>query len=260
MPPRPPLPRSPLLEAWSILATPAATPAEAAAKATIEEVASAYLRHRGATQRFSPTCGIGGVRPAPMPPSDGPPSQETPLTQLAMWINPGYWAKAKEPWNVQVRDKGGPANDEDWTDIGIEGGNSGDLTIWPGSKLMPSQRAGAKKGEMDEEITFGPGNTICMKVFGKQLVNLATNHFNFWMPFAFDYLVAPFMGVLFYCSMKGEAWFPACMERVYLGTQPPPWTPGSDPWAAIAPPDAKSNVGPVAITLGSAALSMLASV
>ena len=56
------------------------------------------------------------------------------------------------------------------------------------------------------------------------------------MPFAFDYLVAPFMGVLFYCSMKGEAWFPACMERVYLGTQPPPWTPGSDPWAAIAPP------------------------
>ena len=68
------------------------------------------------------------------------------------------------------------------------------------------------------------------------------------------------MGVLFYCSMKGEAWFPACMERVYLGTQPPPWTPGSDPWAAIAPPDAKSNVGPVAITLGSAALSMLASV
>ena len=94
----------------------------------------------------------------------------------------------------------------------------------------------------------------------KQLVNLATNHFNFWMPFAFDYLVAPFMGVLFYCSMKGEAWFPACMERVYLGTQPPPWTPGSDPWAAIAPPDAKSNVGPVAITLGSAALSMLASV
>ena len=38
------------------------------------------------------------------------------------------------------------------------------------------------------------------------------------------------------------------------------WTPGSDPWAAIAPPDAKSNVGPVAITLGSAALSMLASV
>ena len=205
----PPLPRSPLLEAWSILATPAATPAEAAAKATIEEVASAYLRHRGATQRFSPTCGIGGVRPAPMPPSDGPPSQETPLTQLAMWINPGYWAKAKEP---------------------------------------------------DEEITFGPGNTICMKVFGKQLVNLATNHFNFWMPFAFDYLVAPFMGVLFYCSMKGEAWFPACMERVYLGTQPPPWTPGSDPWAAIAPPDAKSNVGPVAITLGSAALSMLASV
>ena len=68
-----------------------------------------------------------------------------------------------------------------------------------------------------------------MKVFGKQLVNLATNHFNFWMPFAFDYLVAPFMGVLFYCSMKGEAWFPACMERVYLGTQPPPWTPGSRP-------------------------------
>ena len=47
----------------------------------------------------------------------------------------------------------------------------------------------------------------------------STNHFNFWMPFAFDYLVAPFMGVLFYCSMKGEAWFPACMERVYLGTQ-----------------------------------------
>ena len=25
------------------------------------------------------------------------------------------------------------------------------------------------------------------EVFGKQLVNLATNHFNFWMPFAFDY-------------------------------------------------------------------------
>ena len=84
--PHPPLPRSPLLEAWSILATPAATPAEAAAKATIEEVASAYLRHRGATQRFSPTCGIGGVRPAPMPPSDGPPSQETPLTQLATYV------------------------------------------------------------------------------------------------------------------------------------------------------------------------------
>ena len=100
--PHPPLPRSPLLEAWSILATPAATPAEAAAKATIEQVASAYLRHRGATQRFSPTCGAGGARPAPMPPSDGPPSQETPLTQLAMWINPGYWAKAKENWNVQA--------------------------------------------------------------------------------------------------------------------------------------------------------------
>ena len=99
-----------------------------------------------------------------------------------------------------------------------------------------------------------------MKVFGKQLVNLATNHFNFWMPFAFDYLVAPFMGVLFYCSMKGEAWFPACMERVYLGTQPPPWTPGLRPVGGDRAADAKSNVGPVAITLGSAALSMLASV
>ena len=41
MSPYPPLPRSPLLEAWSIHATPAATPAEAAAKATIEQVASA---------------------------------------------------------------------------------------------------------------------------------------------------------------------------------------------------------------------------
>ena len=42
--------------------------------------------------------------------------------------------------------------------------------------------------------------------------------------------------------------------RVQQGRARPPTT------AAIAPPDAKSNVGPVAITLGSAALSMLASV
>ena len=49
------------------------------------------------------------------------------------------------------------------------------------------------------------------------------------------------MGVLFYCAMKGSTWFEPCMERVYVGTQPAAWSPGTDPWAAIAPPDTPST-------------------
>jgi len=61
------------------------------------------------------------------------------------------------------------------------------------------------------------------------------------LPFAFDYIVAPFMGVFFYCAFKGPSMFEHCMSRVYSGTQPPPYPKdeygnSKDPWAAIAPP------------------------
>ena len=207
----------------------------------------------------------GGARPAPMPTTEKPPSQETFLTTVFKVMNPGYYGKTKEEFNTKVRDKGGPANDEEWTDIGIEGDDSGRLTMWPGSKLVPSNKKGSK-GEMNEDTVFGPGNSVCMKVLGPMWYRLFEQHFWFWvrrrpppraarrrappsthtppppqLPFAFDYIVAPFMGVFFYCAFKGPAMFEHCMSRVYSGTQPPPYPKdeygnSKDPWAAIAPP------------------------
>ena len=95
-------------------------------------------------------------------------------------MNPGYYGKTKEEFNTKVRDKGGPANDEEWTDIGIEGDDSGRLTMWPGSKLVPSQKKGSK-GEMNEDTVFGPGNSVCMKVLGPMWYRLFEQHFWFWV-------------------------------------------------------------------------------
>ena len=153
-----------------------------------EQVASAFLRHRGAT-RFSPTCGAGGARRAG---AERRPSVPRDAAHSARDVDPRD-GEAKEPWNVQVRTRAGRRTTRTGRTLASRRklGRPHDLA---GLKLMPSQRAGAKKGEMDEEITQSGQRDLHEGRRKQPSTSRPTTSTS--MPFAFDYLVAPFMGVL----------------------------------------------------------------
>ena len=176
---RPPAPLAPLLTAWELLAAEPSTDAERGAQRAIRTAAEItrscarrrtwaarrpscsrrsgssiavrqrlrrpavqLQRHPGAgrrRRRHGGGGGGGGARPARCPDGKALFPRDV-FDHSSQGNEPGVLRQNEGRVQHEGADKGGPANDEEWTDIGIEGDDSGRLTMWPGSKLVQSQK------------------------------------------------------------------------------------------------------------------------
>ena len=92
---------------------------------------------------------------------------------------------------------------------------------------------------------FGPLSTDCKKVAQERFWSVVGSHWDFWLPFSLTaYVFAPFMGVMFYCMLKGSKFFGDCLDRVTTGADIKSvllrmYKGRPDPWAGRAPEENK---------------------
>ena len=116
------------------------------------------------------------------------------------------------------------------TDDSFEHTDSRDWAIWPG---------GSPFNRMD--FSHGPLSSTCVTCHLAMIKNIVLNHISFWIPWFLDIIIAPVIGVLFYCGLKGSILFKTCLDRVFKGNGPDQgkvsrkYGGGGDPFAAIAP-------------------------
>ena len=116
------------------------------------------------------------------------------------------------------------------TDDSFEHTDSREYGVWPG---------GSPSNKLD--YSFGPLAKECGNSYFHMAKNIVMNHVYFWIPWFLDIIVAPFMGVVFYCAMKGAKLADPCFDRVFTGKLVDQGALNSkyggagDPYAAIPP-------------------------
>ena len=188
--------------------------------------------------RAAPVLG-GGARPLPLPPAaedaKGPSESERYMTNALVWLHWGSHTNENEPfYDVAGGIEEGVKADRDMSDEGLEHKDSrGGVWEVAGD---PRDRA---------SFQFGPLSTDCKKVAQERFWSVVGSHWDFWLPFSLTaYVFAPFMGVMFYCMLKGSKFFGDCLDRVTTGADIKSvllrmYKGRPDPWAGRAPEENK---------------------